>query len=418
MDFKQLLQKMDSFGGKQQLNEGSKEDHEYYFGKEKKSGSDSKERETGTGHMAKKTDKGTQYTKKDLPGQDTSKDADTKAAEKKAKKKASEDIADMLKALNAIVENKAEVEEEKTEEGNEFSGALAKAKAAGEKEFEVDGKKYQVKESDDNDEDDKDDVKDDDIDESAQAVDLEECYGQAMMGGQPEQESGMSINASTDTRTGSKSLTVTAQGEAAEQLAQLLKLSGVAGPAAHDAEMEEAYANEPNPETQGIETQLAQGTDLNRPKTMHQHSYRQGDNPMAMREAEELAAIEQKLNEALANFKVMGEAKGSKPDFLDMDKDGNKKEPMKKALADKSKKKVSETQAVAEKAVSKQQQKFMGMVHAMQKGAKIKGASPELKKVAKTMSKKDVKDFAATKHKGLPKRVGEAEELKKKVVKQ
>ena len=31
-------------------------------------------------------------------------------------------------------------------EGNEFSGALAKAKAAGEKEFEVDGKKYQIKE--------------------------------------------------------------------------------------------------------------------------------------------------------------------------------------------------------------------------------------------------------------------------------
>ncbi len=28
---------------------------------------------------------------------------------------------------------------------------------------------------------------------------------------------------------------------------------------------------------------------------------------------------------------------GSKPDFLDMDKDGNKKEPMKKAVADKKK---------------------------------------------------------------------------------
>jgi hypothetical protein len=32
------------------------------------------------------------------------------------------------------------------QEGNEFSGALAKAKAAGQDEFEVDGKKYQVKE--------------------------------------------------------------------------------------------------------------------------------------------------------------------------------------------------------------------------------------------------------------------------------
>ena len=64
-------------------------------------------------------------------------------------------------------------------------------------------------------------------------------------------------------------------------------------------------------------------------------------------------------------------------------------------------------QTLAEKAVSQQQQKFMGMVHAMQKGEKVKGASPELKKVARTMKKKDAKDFAKTKHKGLPKKVGE-----------
>jgi LysM repeat protein len=63
---------------------------------------------------------------------------------------------------------------------------------------------------------------------------------------------------------------------------------------------------------------------------------------------------------------------------------------------------------VNEKAVSKQQQKFMGMVHAMQKGERVKGASPELKKVAKTMNKKDARDFASTKHKGLPSKVTEA----------
>ncbi len=69
--------------------------------------------------------------------------------------------------------------------------------------------------------------------------------------------------------------------------------------------------------------------------------------------------------------------------------------------------KLFESEQVAEKAVSQQQQKFMGMVHAMQKGEKIKGASPELKKVAKTMGKKDAKDFASTKHAGLPKKVTE-----------
>jgi hypothetical protein len=61
-----------------------------------------------------------------------------------------------------------------------------------------------------------------------------------------------------------------------------------------------------------------------------------------------------------------------------------------------------EQEPIAEKAVSKQQQKFMGMAHAMQKGEKVKGASKELKKVASTMKPKDTEDFAKTKHKGLP----------------
>jgi len=69
---------------------------------------------------------------------------------------------------------------------------------------------------------------------------------------------------------------------------------------------------------------------------------------------------------------------------------------------------IAETeQALAEKAVSRQQQKFMGMVHAMQKGKKVKGASPELKKAAHSMDKQDAKDFASTKHKGLPNKVAE-----------
>ena len=60
---------------------------------------------------------------------------------------------------------------------------------------------------------------------------------------------------------------------------------------------------------------------------------------------------------------------------------------------------------ISEKAVSKKQQKFMGMVHATQKGEKP--ASKEVSKVAKTMKKKDAEDFASTKHKGLPEKVKE-----------
>lgn len=63
-----------------------------------------------------------------------------------------------------------------------------------------------------------------------------------------------------------------------------------------------------------------------------------------------------------------------------------------------------------EKSLSRRQQRFMGMAHAMQKGEKIPGASKELKKVAKTMKKGDVEDFAKTKHKGLPEKKGKKKE--------
>lgn len=55
-------------------------------------------------------------------------------------------------------------------------------------------------------------------------------------------------------------------------------------------------------------------------------------------------------------------------------------------------------------AQSKAQQRFMGMVHAAQKG-ELDNPSPEVAKVAKDMSDKDAKDFASTSHKGLPNRV-------------
>jgi len=57
-------------------------------------------------------------------------------------------------------------------------------------------------------------------------------------------------------------------------------------------------------------------------------------------------------------------------------------------------------------ASSKQQQKFMGMVHALKKGdIKPSDVSQSVKDAAKSMSKKDAKDFASTSHKGLPRKV-------------
>jgi len=65
-----------------------------------------------------------------------------------------------------------------------------------------------------------------------------------------------------------------------------------------------------------------------------------------------------------------------------------------------------------EKAVSKKQQRFMGMVHATQKGEKA--PSKEVAKVAKSMGKKDAEDFAGTKHKGLPEKKKSDDAPKKK----
>ena len=72
--------------------------------------------------------------------------------------------------------------------------------------------------------------------------------------------------------------------------------------------------------------------------------------------------------------------------------------------------KLTLMESIDEKAKSKAQQRFMGMVHAVQKGeldADEVGSS--VVKAAKSMKKKDVKDFAETKHKGLPNHVSESQ---------
>jgi len=61
---------------------------------------------------------------------------------------------------------------------------------------------------------------------------------------------------------------------------------------------------------------------------------------------------------------------------------------------------------IKEKAVSKKQQKFMGLVKAYKEGdVEPSDVSKSVKDAAKSMTKKEVDDFASTKHKGLPNKV-------------
>ena len=65
-----------------------------------------------------------------------------------------EEDAETVSAENQMqdeADNEETIDEAEMDEGNEFSGALAKAKAAGAKEFEVDGKSYPVKEESEDD---------------------------------------------------------------------------------------------------------------------------------------------------------------------------------------------------------------------------------------------------------------------------
>jgi len=169
--------------------------------------------------------------------------------------------------------------------------------------------------------------------ESFNKVQVDECGAMpGAMGGMPQREgSPVSMN-----------ISLNASGkENVDELMALLKSAGLdaAGPvsmsmpapaksmpmalAMDTAEMEEeGLANEPDEkysDTNYMTKDLSGG--INKQKTMHKPAAK-GDSPMA------IESIKERLWAALTEKKA-------KPDFLDMDKDGNKKEPMKKAVADK-----------------------------------------------------------------------------------
>lgn len=65
---------------------------------------------------------------------------------------------------------------------------------------------------------------------------------------------------------------------------------------------------------------------------------------------------------------------------------------------------------------SKSQQRLFGMVRACQKKGRC--ASPEVEKIAGSIGEKDADDFAKTKHKGLPNKVGKKRRKKMKSFKE
>jgi hypothetical protein len=158
----------------------------------------------------------------------------------------------------------------------------------------------------------------------------------------------VSINMNTDAHGGpSKSVTVTATDEDAEKLAELLRMAGMAqgsdsgvcsacGKRGCGCGGEQVDENKPdwptNTETSNDALQYSGG--LNKPKATGQTTVpviaSQADRQHAYEGDDELRRLRERAG-------IFAEAK-KKPDFLDMDKDGDKSEPMSKAIKDKESK--------------------------------------------------------------------------------
>jgi hypothetical protein len=154
--------------------------------------------------------------------------------------------------------------------------------------------------------------------------DLDECDmpgSMSPMGSTPSQsETGMNISGSLDTKTGKKTLNVSADGEAAEELAQMLKMAGLLNgtmggvdsheaepqvtgkvvlirPQGHDSMMGEAFANEPDEQYADTEVITDQGTDLNRKKKQDPATANKAANPASVK-------LESKLQSLYDSLKV------------------------------------------------------------------------------------------------------------------
>ncbi len=118
---------------------------------------------------------------------------------------------------------------------------------------------------------------------------------------------------------------------------------------------EETFANEPEEKVQDVDSLVNKHSGgLNRQKSSFSRA-EPGDNPMTAEDKITEQALADSLRTQYENFKETyqkaAETK-AKPDFLDMDKDGNKTEPMKKAVKDKEEKEASNTFLVTQSALN------------------------------------------------------------------
>ena len=164
----------------------------------------------------------------------------------------------------------------------------------------------------------------------------------------------ISMNMNSDQTGGpSKSVTVTATDEDAESLAQLLKMAGLGGDHEHASGMDAEQVDENQPdwptETETSDDALQYSGGLNKPKTtvagdgqttVPVTAVQVREQEEELDEQEQVMAPESKdedLDEEIQRLReIAGLGETAKPDYIDLDKDGDRKESMKKAAADKA----------------------------------------------------------------------------------
>jgi hypothetical protein len=174
----------------------------------------------------------------------------------------------------------------------------------------------------------------------------------------------VSMNMNSDGQGGpTKSLTVTATDDDAVYLGKLLKMAGMGGeqsggcgcgsePCSCDSNSEMVDENQPDwpTDTETSDDAMQYSGGLNKPKSTGQTTVpviAGQQSRMGVAEQEQVMAAEEteELDEALRRIKeIAGIREAAKPDYIDLDKDGDKEESMKKAADDKAKdKKVEES---------------------------------------------------------------------------
>jgi len=260
--------------------------------------------------------------------------------------------------MNQIRNRYDKMDEADMEEGNEFTGNLAKAKAQHKDEFEVDGKKYKVVEADPT------GLGEAKMDEGYAEMDawLKSREKEKGTGKFDKKErtlpSGMKATTYTrkpepeDDDTEITTITIKKKGRpAGTKRAIGAKHSGRSKLASKDAIAEEIpvtdrgeYDQEGESAKHDIKTIVRHaqalhkilGDDDNLPEWVQSKLAKIEGMMIAVDEY--MQNQDQEVNEKASEVNEAG-----KPDFLDMDKDGDKKETFKKAVADKKEKKVDET---------------------------------------------------------------------------